>query len=114
MCFTMPLIPPLEPNTITASILSIVNTKASFTSGKLLLGPLHHVLEVPGLLFVHHGDGGDRGWSWVSYDVLRGVLTVAAALNVRCEEWYIIPGLVKVGIGCSEAGVSKGGSLDDA
>ena len=48
------------------------------------------------------------------YDVLRGVLTVAAALNVRCEEWYIIPGLVKVGIGCSEAGVSKGGSLDDA
>ena len=110
----MPLVPPLKQKTSITSIVLIVYTETSLTPSKVLLGPLHHVLEVPGLLFVHHDDGGDRGWSWVSYDVLRGVLTVAAALNVRCEEWYIIPGLVKVGIGCSEAGVSKGGSLDDA
>ena len=57
----MPLIPPLEPNTIRASIVFIFNTKASLASHKLLPGPLHHVLVVLGFLVVQEGDGGERG-----------------------------------------------------
>ena len=70
MCFTMPLIPPLEPGTIVTSIVFIVYTKASLTAFKILLGPLHHVLVVLGCLVVQEGDGGEGGRSWLSNDTL--------------------------------------------
>ena len=61
MGLTMPLIPPLEPNTIRASIVLIFNTKTSFASHKLFPGPLHHVLVVLGGLVVQEGDRGESG-----------------------------------------------------
>ena len=93
MSFPMPLVPPFEPNTIITSIVLVIHTEASLTPSKPLLGPLHHVLLVLGPLVEQEGDGGERWWSWLSHNALRGVLTFAATFSVRFGKGNIIPGM---------------------
>ena len=57
----MSSVPEFEPPAILASVILVLNTKAFLTSCKLLLGPLHHVSVVLGVLVVEEGDGGERG-----------------------------------------------------
>ena len=61
MSFPMSSVPKFEPPAILASVILIINTEAFHTSTKLLLGPLHHVRVVLGVLVVEEGDGGERG-----------------------------------------------------
>ena len=57
----MSSVPEFEPPAILATVIFILNTKALRTSSKLLLGPLHHVHVILGVLVVEEGDGGERG-----------------------------------------------------
>ena len=109
MRFPMPLIPPLKPNTGITPIVLIINTETTVTSSKVFLGPLHHVLLVLGPLVVQEGDGGEGGWSRLSYNALQGVLTAAATLYIRFIKGNIIPGMEALGRGALHVGGGGGG-----
>ena len=82
MQFPMPLEPPLKPDTVLASIILIVHAETLPAPGKLLPGPLHHVLVVFRSLIYQECDGGERSCPWLSTNALGGVFTfIAAALS---------------------------------
>ena len=95
----MPLVPPLKPNASITPVVLVIYTETPVTSSKFFLGPLHHVLLVLGPLVVQEGDGGEWGWSRLSCNALRGVLTPAATFHIRFREGNIVPGMEHGGHG---------------
>ena len=100
MSFPMPLVPPQTQSR--TSIVLIIYTKTSPTPSKSLLGPL--VLLVLGPLVEQEGDGGERWWSWLSQNALRGVLTLAATFSVRFGKGNVIPGMGMIERGFLQVG----------
>ena len=105
----MPLVPPLKPKASITSIVLIVYTETSLTPSKVLLRPLHHVLLVLGPLVEQEGDGGVRGWPWLSQNALWGVVTPALALYFRIWKWNFNPGMGMRGTGHPQVGGCDGG-----